>query len=584
VSLSLGPGLRLPDDFATRRAAVIAMSGGGKTYTASVLAEEFVDAGHPFYALDPTGAWWGLRSSATGKQKGLPVVVIGGEHGDVPLDERSGAAIADLVVGEPSFYVIDMDGIESRAGEIRFATAFLERLYRAKSKQRAALHGFWDEADLFAPQAKGPEETRMLGAAEAIIRRGRIRGLGTTMITQRPAVLNKNVLTQIDVLIALKVIGPQDRKAIRDYLDGVADPELRDEVLGSLASLGLGEAWVYGPGLQPALYRRVKVRERRTFNSSATGGGAQPEVKLADVDLDALRERLAASIEKAKAEDPRELRRLLRERDGRIADLEAELDQVEPERVEVPVLTDDAREALNEAASAITDAQGQMIDAIAEASRLLGGLVDQLGVTNEPPRRPAPAPPVRRAPAARPSPPPAPGPPPPRRDAGDGSISGPEQKVIDSLAWWEVLGLAPVTRLQAAMVAGYHPRTKGFLNALGALRSGGLIDYPHAGDVVLTDAGRAHAQQPAFPPTEDALQQMIFDQVGSRRTSLLREVIAVYPNPMPRTELAERLGYHERTKGFLNDLGSLRTLGLIEYPMAGHVVAQPVLFLEGSYA
>ena len=36
---------------------------------------------------------------------------------------------------------------------------------------------------------------------EDLVRRGRARGLGITLITQRPAVLNKDVLTQVDGIL-----------------------------------------------------------------------------------------------------------------------------------------------------------------------------------------------------------------------------------------------------------------------------------------------------------------------------------------------------------------------------------------------
>jgi len=168
---------------------------------------------------------------------------------------------------------------DTKAEEVRIATAFLERVYRAKAQKKDALMGFWDEADLFAPQKPGPDETRLLHNAEAIVGRGRIRRLGTTLITQRPAILNKNVLTQTDVLIALRITGPRDRAAVDEWVKGNAQGDERAELIGSLAGLKLGEAWVYGPGEDPPLYQRVRVRERRTFNSSATGGAkkAQPQ-------------------------------------------------------------------------------------------------------------------------------------------------------------------------------------------------------------------------------------------------------------------------------------------------------------------
>lgn len=48
--------------------------------------------------------------------------------------------------------------------------------------------------------------------------------------------------------------------------------------------------------------------------------------------------------------------------------------------------------------------------------------------------------------------------------------------------------------------------------------------------------------------------------------------------PATRRQLAMVAGYHERTKGFTNGLGSLRSLGLIDYPRPGVVVATGLLF------
>jgi hypothetical protein len=43
---------------------------------------------------DPVGVTWGLRAAANGKDPGRPIIVMGGDHGDVPLE---GAAVGDLV-------------------------------------------------------------------------------------------------------------------------------------------------------------------------------------------------------------------------------------------------------------------------------------------------------------------------------------------------------------------------------------------------------------------------------------------------------------------------------------------------------
>src|SRR5215207_378728 len=99
------PNLHLADDFiiptdaVTQTFAILAKRGVGKTYTASVLIEELVKAGLHAVVVDPIGVWWGLRASADGKRPGLPIVILDGDHGDVPLEVASGQVIADLIVG-----------------------------------------------------------------------------------------------------------------------------------------------------------------------------------------------------------------------------------------------------------------------------------------------------------------------------------------------------------------------------------------------------------------------------------------------------------------------------------------------------
>lgn len=342
AALRISADLSLPVDFVTKSAAILAQRRKGKTYTASVIAEELVRLGLPWVAMDPTGAWWGLRSSPDGRAEGLPVVVLGGQHGDLPLARTDGRIIADLVVDQPGWYVVDFTGFESGAAERQFATAFAQRLYRRKGEpgNDFPLHLFVDEADRFVPQtvSRGKGEDRdqdaaLLGAFEAIVRRGGIRGLGTTLISQRSAVVNKNVLEQIDVLIALRIVGPNDQKRIKEYLDADADGEQTKAMMGSLAQLAIGEAWVWEPGADPPLFDRVKIRERRTFNSSATPKVGEKRVEpsvFAAVDLAAVRDRLAEVIERADADDPKVLRR-------RIKELEDEVAGRVPREIEVKV-------------------------------------------------------------------------------------------------------------------------------------------------------------------------------------------------------------------------------------------------------
>jgi hypothetical protein len=100
--------------------------------------------------------------------------------------------MAEALVGDRFSCILDLSLF--RKGQAhRFLAPFLETLYR---RNREPLHLFADEADFYAPQKPFGDEARTLGAMSDVVRRGRIRGIGCTLITQRPAVLSKDVLTR----------------------------------------------------------------------------------------------------------------------------------------------------------------------------------------------------------------------------------------------------------------------------------------------------------------------------------------------------------------------------------------------------
>ncbi|KKK96373.1 hypothetical protein LCGC14_2663430, partial [marine sediment metagenome] len=82
--------LKIPRTAATKSFALLAKRGAGKTYTGAVMAEEFYKVNIPFVVFDPIDVWWGLRYDADGKKEGLPIVVFGISHADIPLDRDMG--------------------------------------------------------------------------------------------------------------------------------------------------------------------------------------------------------------------------------------------------------------------------------------------------------------------------------------------------------------------------------------------------------------------------------------------------------------------------------------------------------------
>lgn len=308
TKLKISNDLALPLKFLSVRKVVFGGSGSGKTAFGRTLFEEANAAGVLCGAIDLKGDWWGLKSTADGKDDGIPVVVFGGEHQDVPLDENGGAALAEIVVDLQQPFVIDLEQL-SRGKQLRFLGPFFDRLY---DKNREPLVLFCDEADRYAPQKPmSPEANICLGATEDIAKRGRKHGVFPIFITQRNASLNKNVSELCEVAIVFRTTGPNDQEAVKDWFGTKATREQRDQVMEKIAGIETGTAIFCSAHPELKFFKTVPVRLPWTFDSSATPeiGKRRIEPKhLAKPDLEKLKERMAVTIEKAKAEDPKALR------------------------------------------------------------------------------------------------------------------------------------------------------------------------------------------------------------------------------------------------------------------------------------
>lgn len=617
----LGPRLWLPTELAARTQAILAQKGAGKTYAAMKETEKLLDSKAQVVCLDPTGVWWGLRSSADGQEEGYSIIVMGGDNADVPLEPTAGEVIADFVQDSGRSVILDMSHFESNAAQDRFVTAFALRLYRIKAtkEKRNTIHLMLDEADSFAPQKPLKSQMTMLGAWEAIVRRGRSRGLGLTMISQRPAVLNKNVLTQVDLLVCLRIVGKQDFDAMKEWTSMYATPEQKTEFLESLPQLENGEAWFWSPGWL-RIFKRSKIDSKWTFDSSRTpapGESAHVPKKTAKVDLGKLSAAITATVEKAKANDPRELRR-------RIAELEESASKNEPIEVEVQAISAAQFESLEEFencliahSKALSDHQEQNAALLAQFDKtgreLITSLQSGLNRVSESgshplkrggitwschycgaiedqkhtascPRSKKPTK-IRTFSSEQPS----------KKVRApikmvtlhelDGDfahdlithrdLSSAEQRILNAVAWWKPVNRMP-TRHQAAFVAGYTVNGH-FNNMVGKLKSMGLLEYPAGGGVSLTADGEAHA----MAANERVTRASLIEKVSAvLKTNALRKVFrgVVDHGPCTREFLASKTGY--TVNGHFNNMvGSLKGLGVIEYPDRGGVCLAPMFDL-----
>lgn len=309
----LSPDLALLPNAVTQRLAFLGISGSGKTYGAGKFTEELVGMGAQVVVIDTIGNWWGLRVSAAGGE-GIQIPIIGGNHGDVPIESTQGTIVAELVAHEHASMVVDISDFTE--GEIRkFVIAFATTLLAEKRKAPSPVMIVWEECQDIIPQQVMSEDARMVGAMKRLVKKGRNFGVGNTLISQRVAAVNKDVLNQCATLFAFRTISKLDRKSIEDWVTDKAPSALPIE----LSKLEDGECMVYSPAWLK-VHKQIKISPKLTFDASATpdfdADESQPAPRsLSSVDLSKFKTKMADAIAKAKENNPEELK-------AKIAELE----------------------------------------------------------------------------------------------------------------------------------------------------------------------------------------------------------------------------------------------------------------------
>lgn len=550
--LKISKEIFLPLSAVTETFSAIGRRGSGKSYLATMVAEQMLDAGAQVVVVDPVGIWWGLRVNADGKSKGKQIFVIGGEHGDIPLVPEAGKRIAQLIVEKSVSVVIDVSGF--RIGEHkRFSAEFAEEFFHLKKTKKSPVHLFIEEAQTLIPQRVSADEARMVGAFERIVRLGRNYGVGCTLITQRPQSVNKEVLSQVECLFVLQITGLHERKALEGW---VQEKGADRKLVGELPSLGRGEGYVWSPSFLK-MYKRVHFSRKETFDASATPevGKETRSASLSVVDVEKLRQDMVDVIEKAEQDDPVALRRKI-----------VELKKIKPETDGQGIqqaLKIQERHFLAEK-KALEMQISDRDKKLAHIAKIVGTKIQEVRPVYTP--KPVISVAIQRKKVAVTV-----------NESAEG-VTNPEQRILNAIAWMESIGVGEPEMPAVAFLARYKYGGGAFNNPRGALRTKGLVEY--VGNCIkLTDAGRTMAQVQDDPLTTEELHRRVLERLETPQQRILRPLLERYPESVSGQELAELSGYTYGAGAFNNPKGRLRSLGLIEYLDGGMIRARDILFL-----
>ena len=560
------------------RLLIQANSGGGKSWANRRIIEQAFGQVQ-IIVIDPEGEF--------GNMRGAYDFLYIGKDGDAPAESRSAALLVRKLLETKASAIVDI--YEMNMNERRhFVRLFLEAMVNAPKELWHDCLVILDEAHKFAPEK---EHSEALEAVADMASRGRKRGYCLIPATQRPAKLNKDVAAECNNKLIGRASLDIDRKRSAEELGFTT----KEEII-SLRNLEPGEFYVFGPAINKEVILTTigDVKVKPPVRGQGRKKVPTPTDKV---------KKLLAQFKDLPSEAKKEADTLdsLRKE---IQDLKRQKSTPPPVAMGVSqwMQYGEKNGYADFFKKKITEEVKKEWEKVADKWKKfyhelyygVEGLLNHSGVPNsvESPKNVFEA--GFKTTYIHPT-----------KDkfigvdrgqkGGDKTvavivkdneitnsfeITGPEQRVLDAISWCESIGNNTPPNELVAFLSGYsHFRSTGYTNPRGYLKTKGLIDYS-SGSVFLTEEGRKLASTPLRPLTQDELHRVVLDKLNGPERKLLEPLLKAYPDSISNTELCQIAGYmHERSTGYTNPRGRLRSFGLIDYSKNG-VVAKPLLFIN----
>lgn len=580
-------------------------SGSGKSHGMVGMIEETDDLAQRII-IDPEGEYFPLKDN-------FQFLLIGKktEHVKPNVELNLNDVYVDKLIQKLIVHSIDaiIDLSESPGEATHFLKIFQIAVFKYAKLMKRPLLIFVDEGQIFAPE-KGQGSEESLKAMKELAKRGRKRGIGLICGTQAIADFSKDVVRQLRTRFIGNCTYDNDVKAAAHFLGfgKNREPELRELADSTKHHFFVAGKAITIEGKKPTSVIKIEANENKT---KLYDFDFDKNIKLKEKDAEVMKD-LAANFsdipqlideelneKETLQKNNFELKKQVMELKNKTIVLERQQPKVDPKAIE-KAYSGGYGKALKHSESQYGTTikayeiyiQGLKrnasniqkvimgIDVKAKTSKdfelilqtkpTLPEIVIPKFETPKSPLIPLVASKITHMTSSKntksASPPlvvPAPG-------IGiavneNTELSGPEARIIRALL---SLPDGKGTRIQVSFTAGYTAsKGGGFLNPLGALRTMRLLEYQGSTDLIATQAAKEK-----FPDVEpllldqEALHKFWFDKLPGPEHRILTPIVAAYPEQISREEVAGAAGYMSFTGGgFLNPLGKLRSLGLIEY-------------------
>ncbi|MGM0604434.1 MAG: ATP-binding protein [Halobacteriota archaeon] len=246
-------GFTLPvEDVLMGRGFITGKSGSGKSNTASVIVEELLDRNLGVLIVDTEGEYAGLKSA-------YDVLHVGADEDcdmDVSADDADQLVAHALDDLTPILLDISTYPDEDVTEDVLHAV--VHALFVAEQRKRIPFLLLVEEAHEFIPQSGGSSELKSL--LVRVAKRGRKRGLGICCMSQRPAAVDKEYITQCNWFVWHRLTWENDTAVVDRILGG--------DSADSVQTLGDGEAIVMTDWSESI--DRVQFRRKRTDDAGST--------------------------------------------------------------------------------------------------------------------------------------------------------------------------------------------------------------------------------------------------------------------------------------------------------------------------
>lgn len=238
------------NDLLCKFVVCLGVRGSGKSNTASVLCEEFLESKVSLSIIDIEGEYWGIKEN-------YDILIVGGAHADVELHPEHARILAKTVLEKGVSVILDLSDIKKEDCDV-FLLNYFEELWSVGHALRKPHMVILEEADEFIPQGINSDLKEIL---TKIARRGRKWGLGAVIISQRSAKIEKNVITQAEVFFLHKVTFPTDFEVYGDLLNMT-----RKQVSEAITTVTSGEVFYKVADM----IEKRKIRMQHTYHAGST--------------------------------------------------------------------------------------------------------------------------------------------------------------------------------------------------------------------------------------------------------------------------------------------------------------------------